>query len=176
MHPADDDFRIDTTFSGRNKNYAWPAAIVTAAVGLVLMILTMTTNFAAYLLPMDDEYLQVLVPQMADGSEPLALQMLEHEVTEKTMIVRGTVLNRTDFPVSKIVVVVDMQDTTGRFPQTVSVPVEPVELPSQGVGSFMAMATLQEKPAGYIVKFQIADGPFVPHRDERAATFGVTTK
>jgi hypothetical protein len=33
------------------------------------------------------------------------------------------------------------------------------------------MATLQEKPAGYLVKFRLLDGPLVPHKDERAPAF-----
>ena len=44
------------------------------------------------------------------------------------------------------------------------------------MGEFTAMATLQEKPAGYLVKFQIANGPFVPHKDDRASTYGITVK
>lgn len=176
MPPENDDFHVDMTFSGRDRNFGRPLAIAVAVVGVLLIVTTVTTNFAAYLLPMSDEYLQILVPVMADGTEPLGLRTLEHEIMEKTIVVRGTVQNRTDYPVSHIAVVVDMQDTTGRFSQTVEAPVEPMELASQGMGIFSGTATLQEKPAGYFVKFRIADGPFIPHKDDRLSTFGVTVQ
>ena len=82
----------------------------------------------------------------------------------------GTVKNRTNEPVSSLLAVIEMQDTTGRFPQTQEIPVMPSDLQPQAEGTFMAMATLQEKPGGYIVKFRFADGPFLPHKDERGAT------
>jgi hypothetical protein len=147
-----------------------------AAVAIVFIIATMSTNVAEFLLPMEDKYLLVMVPSAADGSEPLSLQKLEHEIQAKTITVRGSVANRTENPVSNLVAVVEMLDTTTRFPQTVEVPVEPAELPPQAAGSFTASATLQEKPGGYLVKFKIADGPLIPHRDDRAATIGVTGK
>jgi hypothetical protein len=90
--------------------------------------------------------------------------------------VHGTIANRTDYNVVNVIAVVEMQDTTGRFPQTLEVPVEPADLPPQASGNFMASATLQEKVAGYVIKFRLADGPFLPHKDDRAATFGITGK
>ena len=174
--PQKDDFHIDLTFSGQDRNYARPIAIIVAIAGIIFIIATMTTNVAAYLLPMDDQYLQVLVPIAADGGEPLALKSLEQEVNDKTMAVRGSVSNRTDYGVSNVVAVIEMQDTTGRFPQTIEAPVEPIDLPSQAIGTFMTTSTLQEKPAGYVIKFRLADGPFVPHRDERAPAFAIPAK
>jgi hypothetical protein len=38
------------------------------------------------------------------------------------------------------------------------------------------MATLQERPAGYIVKFRLKDGPFIQHKDERAPAPTITTQ
>jgi hypothetical protein len=175
--PENDDFHVDLTFSGR-KDRPWvrPVAIGVATVGIIFIIATMTTNVASYILPMSDDYLQILIPVAPDGKEALSLKKLEHEIMEKTIIVRGTVGNRTDYPISNLVAIVNMQDTTGRFPQILEVPVQPAELPPQGTADFTAMATLQEKPAGYFIKFQIDDGPFVPHKDDRAATYGITVK
>ncbi|HYR90556.1 MAG TPA: hypothetical protein VE422_41195 [Terriglobia bacterium] len=174
--PENDDFHIDLSLSDREKTWVRPVAIGVAVAGVIFIIATMTTNVAAYLLPMNDEYLQVLIPLAADGGEALALKKLDHEIMDKTMVVRGAVENRTDYPLSMIVAVVTMQDTTGRFPQVVEVPAQPTELPPHGMADFTAMATLQEKPAGYFVKFRIADGPFVPHKDDRASTYGITVK
>ncbi len=176
MAPENDDFRVDLTFSGRDKNYARPVGIGVAVVLILFMAVTMTTNVAAFLLPMDDQYLQILVPVAADGTEALSLTSLSQQIQDKTMSVTGTVANRTDYPISGVVAVVEMQDTTGRFPQTIEAPVDPAELPSKGAGTFMAMATLQEKPAGYLVKFRLADGPFVPHKDDRAPVLSIPGK
>ena len=174
--PDNDDFHIDLPFTDRERTWVRPVAIGVAIVGVIFIIATMTTNLAAYLLPMSDEYMQILIPVAADGGEALALKKLDQEIMDKTMTVRGTVENRTDYPLSMVLAVVNMQDTTSRFPQIVEVPVQPAELPPHGMGEFTAMATLQEKPAGYLVKFQIANGPFVPHKDDRASTYGITVK
>jgi hypothetical protein len=171
--PEKDDFQVDLTFSGQNKSYARPIALVIVVVGVGLIILSMTTNMAAYLLPMNDAYLQVLVPVAPDGAEPLSLRSLSQEIKDKTIVVHGSVANRTDYPVPNLLAVVEMQDTTGRFPQTIEAPVDPVELLPQAAGNFTAMATLQEKPAGYLVKFRLGDGPFVPHKDERAPALDI---
>jgi hypothetical protein len=134
----------------------------------------MTTNVAARLLPMSDDYLQAMIPSAPDGAAPLGLIMLSHEITEKTISVTGTVSNRTRETMSNVLAVVQMQDTTGRFPQTAEVPVMPAELPPQGTATFMTMATLREKPGAYILKFRFADGPFIPHKDERGPAVSIT--
>lgn len=173
MPTEDNDFHIDLTFTGRDSNYRLMAIIV-AIGGIVFVIATMTTDLAAKLLPMSDEYLQVMIPVAPDGAEPLSLTSLMHEIKEKTISVNGSVTNRTTEPVSNIIAVVEMQDTTGRFPQTQEVPVMPMELAPQASGTFMAMATLQQNPGGYIVKFRFMDGPFIPHKDERAPAITIT--
>ena len=83
-------------------------------------------------------------------------------------------MNRADRPVSNIIAVVEIQDTTGRFPQTKEVPVMPAELPPQATGTFTAMATLQENPGAYLVKFRFEDGPFIPHKDDRGPAITIT--
>lgn len=172
--PEKNDFHVDLTFSGDQKSYARPIGVAAAAVIIGFIVLTMTTNVASYILPMSDEYLQAMIPLAPDGGEPLALKTLDHEISEKTITVRGSVGNRTDYTVSGIRVVVAVHDTTGRFPQTLEIPAEPADIPPQGTSTFQATATLQEKPAGYTIKFRFADGPFVPHLDDRAATYGIT--
>ncbi len=165
--PENNDLHLDLTFTGRNTNYARPVGIGVAAASIIFIIATMSTSLAARILPMSNDYLQVMIPPAPDGAEPLGLRSLTHEISEKTISVSGTVMNRADRPVSGILAVIEMQDTTGRFPQTAEVPVTPEELAPQAIGTFMAMATLQEKPGGYLLKFRFADGPFIPHKDDR---------
>jgi hypothetical protein len=168
------DFRIDMTFTGRDSPWLRNTSIGVAIAGILLMIATMTTNLAAVLLPINDEYLQVMIPVPPDGAEPLGLTSLMHEIKDKSISVSGSIVNRDDEPIMEVIAVVEMQDTTGRFPQTQEIPVMPVELLPQATGTFTAMATLQEKPGGYLVKFRFADGPFIPHKDERAPAITIT--
>jgi hypothetical protein len=168
------DFKVDLTFTGRESGYPRIIAIAAAIGGIIFIIATMTTSVAAKLLPMTDEYLQVMVPVAPDGGEPLSLTSLMHELNEKTISVSGSVMNRSTQPVSDILAVVELLDTTGRFPQTQEVPVMPKDLPPQSTGTFTASATLQENPGGYIVKFRFEDGPFIPHKDERGPAISIT--
>jgi hypothetical protein len=172
--PENNDFHPDLTFTSRDSKTFFLTALAVAVIGIIFIVLTMTTNVAASLLPMSDDYLQVMIPPAPDGGEALSLAALTHEITDKTIAVSGSVMNRTEQPISSVVAVVELQDTTGRFPQTQEVPIMPQELEAHGTGTFMAMATLQEKPGGYIVKFKFENGPFIPHKDERAPAISIT--
>ena len=173
--PDNQDFHVDLSFSAKDTHKTYLIAGITAGVAILFIVLTMVTSFSTHLLPMEDEYLQVLVPIAADGAEPLGLKSLGHEINENSIVVRGTVQNRADFDVPGIMAVIEMQDTTGRFAQTVEVPLEPPDLAAQQIGSFMAGAILQQKPAGYLIKFRLVDGPFLPHKDDRV-TLGISVQ
>jgi len=164
--PDRNEYRVDLTFTDRRLNLARPIGIGAAIVGIIFIFATMTTNVAARLLPMGDEYLAAMIPAAPDGSEPISLTLLCHEINDKTISVTGAIKNRTNEPMSNVLAVVKMVDTTGRFPQTVEVPLMPALLQPQSESNFMTMATLQEKPAGYTVNIRFADGPFIPHKDE----------
>ncbi len=168
------DLQLDLTFTSREKSYARPVGIGVAGVLIFFIILTMTTTVASSVLPMRDEYLLVMIPPAPDGAEPLALKSLKYDADDQTISVNGSIMNRATQPMSNVLAVVEMQDTTGRFPQTVEVPVLPQDLLPQAEGTFAAMATLQGKPGAFVVKFRLADGPFIPHRDERAPEITIT--
>jgi len=162
------------TFTGRDRNLARPIGIGVAIAAIIFIFATMTTNVAARMLPMSDDYLQAMIPTATDGAEPLGLTMLSHDINEKAISVTGSIRNRTKEPMNNVIAVVQMQDTTGRFPQTAEVPIMPANLQPDAIGTFMTMATLQEKPGGYIVKFRFMDGPFIPHKDERGPSISIT--
>jgi hypothetical protein len=165
---AEHEFKLDTRFSDRPKTWIRPAAVLAAVLGVAGIILTMTTNVASRILPMEDRYLLALIPQAPDGAEPLSLRTLEHDLTDDKLTVSGTVQNRTDYSIAGLQVVIQIQDRFGFTKQTVSFPVQPEMIPTQGTGTFQANVPLSEKLSSYSIKFQLADGPFVPHRDERA--------
>ena len=172
--PENDDFKVDLTFTSRDSSYPRVIAITTAIVGIIFIVATMTTSVAAKLLPMNDDYLQVMIPLAPDGGEALGLTSLMHELKDKTISVSGSVQNRSEQQLSDIIAVVQLLDTTGRFPQTQEVLVTPKDLPPQASGTFMASATLQENPGGYVVKFRFEDGPFIPHKDDRGPAISIT--
>src|SRR5690349_19711124 len=172
--PEDQEFHVDLSVSAVDEHKRFLIASIVAGCAILFIVLTMTTSLSAHLLPMSDEYLQVLIPVAADGMEPLGLKSLEHDIKENSATVRGTVENRTDYAISGVVAVLEFQETTTRFPQTVEAPVDPVDLGPKQTGSFTASATLQQKVAGYLLKFKLApDGPVLPHKDERP-TLGIT--
>jgi hypothetical protein len=169
-----DDLHLDLTFTGSQGSYTRPVAISVAAVLILFIILTMTTSISSKILPMSDEYLLVMIPSAPDGTEPLALKSLMYDAGETMISVNGSIMNRTAETMPNVLAVVEMQDTTGRFPQTVETPVQPQDLPPQATGTFSTMATLQGKPGAFVVKFRFADGPFIPHRDEREPQITIT--
>jgi hypothetical protein len=172
--PENEQFHLNLSASSAGKNYLLPIAIGVAVAAIILIVLTMTTDLASRILPMDESYLQVMIPPAPDGAESLSLTMLDHEIIDNTITVRGSVMNRTEYPISDLRAVIDVQDTTGRFGQTLEMPLDPGDLAPQGTAMFQTTVTLQQKPAGYSIKFRFEDGPFVPHRDERPATYGIT--
>jgi len=171
--PEKDDFRLDLTFTGKDENKTLQlVTIASVSIVILAIIITMTTNVSARILPMSDEYLQVLVPRAPDGKEPLALKTLDQSIIDNTLTVSGTILNRTDFPVHSLLAVLTAMDVKYNK-QTASITTTPAEIPSQSTGSFQISVTLSDQPGQYSLEFRIPDGPAVPHRDDRAATYGL---
>ena len=171
--PEKEDFRLDLTFTGKDHSkLVKPIGIVVAALGIIFILATMTTSVAARLLPMSDQYLQVLIPQAPDGKQPIALKTLDNTITDKTLNVTGTVQNRTYFPISGLLVVLTAQDMRYNK-QSVSLPLSPADIPAGGTSSFQIGVTLPDQPGQYSIEFRIPDGPVVPHLDDRASSYGI---
>jgi len=171
--PLKDDFHLDMTFTGKDRTLLIKrVAAVVALTGIIFILATMATSLAARLLPMSDQYLQVLVPQASDGKEPLSLKTLDHTIDGNKLTVTGTVLNRSDFPVSGLLVELTAQDVRYNR-QTISAPVMPAAIPAGGTGNFQVSLALPDEPGQYSVEFRVPDGPVVPHRDDRASSYGV---
>jgi hypothetical protein len=161
------------TFTGKDRTLLIKrVATIVAAAGIVFIVASMTTSLAAHLLPMSDQYLQVLVPQAADGKEPVSLKTLDNSTEGTTLKVNGTILNRTDFPISGLLAVLTAQDVRYNR-QTTSVPTNPTEIPSGGTATFEFSLTLPDQPGQYSVEFRVPDGPVVPHHDDRASSYGI---
>ena len=72
--------------------------------------------------------------------------------------------NLSSEQVENVMAVIRAEDTTGRFPATLEIPVIPSILAPEETGSFSMTVTLREKPNGYAIRFKLENGPFVPHQ------------
>ena len=161
------NLKLETSFS--SSRGALPYIAVTGAVLLIAgIVIVMTTDVAARLLPMDPSYVNVMIPAMPDGSPPLSLQTLTQKLEPKTWTIDGSVLNRTDSKITGLLAVVQVKDRYTLPADTVEVSVEPPELESQAKGMFHASIPVGEKGvAGYDIQFKLpGEGPFVPHKDD----------
>jgi hypothetical protein len=142
-----------------------------AIVGIVVFSLT---DLSSALLPMDDAYLGVLVPRTEDGSLPFVLEELSHDLSGNSLAVSGRVTNNSVRDLDGVLAVVRVEETTGRFPATLEIPVDPSPLPAGESGRFETSVTLPQQPDEYSVRFRLQDGPFVPHVDNRTARRQIT--
>jgi hypothetical protein len=161
------DLKLETTFTNARSVFPLVAAGL-AVAGIAVIVLSLTTGLGAWLLPMQDRYLSVLIPTAADGSEALALQTLQHEIRSKTLTIRGTVLNRTPYPIQNLQAVIDVKDRYTLPVVSVTVPVDPADLPADKSAVFESVIGMDKELGGFTVRFRLPEeGPFVPHRDER---------
>ncbi len=166
-------FLLDVPGSKPKFDYLRMGAGIMSGLVIVGIVLFSLTDLSSVVLPMDDRYLDVLIPATADGSEPFTLNELNHELEEKTLSVAGWMTNRSEVEVENVIAVITARETTGRFPATLEIPVDPGLIPPDGTGMFSMTVTLREKPNNYSIRFKLENGPFVPHRDERALQFGI---
>ncbi len=161
------NLKLETSFS--SSRGAFPYIAVAGAVLLIAgIVVVMTTDVAARLLPMDPSYVNVLIPAMPDGSPPLSLQTLTQKTDNKALTIDGRVLNRTDSTLTGLLAVVQVKDKFTLPADTVEVPIQPAELESQATGLFHTTIPIGDKGvAGYDIQFKLpGGGPFVPHKDD----------
>ncbi|HET9943600.1 MAG TPA: hypothetical protein VFR05_09680 [Terriglobia bacterium] len=162
-----EDFNLETRFSRTRGVFPYIAGLL--GLVLVVLIFMYATGIGREMLPYS-EFFERRAPTAPDGSEALSLKELNQKTDEKTTLsIEGMVLNRTDDTISGLQAVITVTDKF-TFPlQTLNVPVEPVELPANGMGVFRTTVALDDKGlGGYSVNFRLPDeGPFVPHLDER---------
>ena len=141
------------------------------AIGLSILLIGVfsLTDLSGVLLPMRDDFLNVLRPTAADDSGyPFVLNALENDLEGNTLSISGTMTNNSTTSVENVMVVIDVEETTGRFPATLEVPVDPEVIEPEENGTFSVSVTMRQRPNNYKVQFRLQNGPFVPHRDERA--------
>ena len=149
-------------------DYVRMLAGVVAGVAILAIGVFSLTDLSSVVLPMDEAYLEVLVPRTEDGTYPFILEELSHELSGNTVSITGRVQNNSLEDLENVLAVVRVEETTGRFPATLEIPVDPSPLPAGESGRFETAVTLPQLPDEYSVRFKLEDGPFVPHVDNRA--------
>lgn len=162
-----EEFKIDTRFS--NRRGVFPYVVGILGLGVVVVLFMLVTGIGRDRLPYSDYFFAVRAPQAKDGSEALSLRNLSYKAADKTVVIAGEVVNRTEDPIKGLVAVIAVTDKFTLPVQTVEIPLAPVELPPEAIGAFQTTVTLGEHDfGGYSVQFRLPDsGPFVPHRDDR---------
>src|SRR4030095_1300033 len=168
---ADDNIKFETRFSRSRGLFPYVAGILGVAV--VVLSFMYLTGIGRDRLPYSD-YFAVRAPTAADGSEALSLLTLITLSDDKMVSIDGTVMNRTDSPISGLVAVIAVTDKFTVPGQTVKAPIAPVDIGPKATGMFHTMVPLGENGlGGYTINFRLPDnGPFVPHKDERPPEIG----
>lgn len=167
---------LDSEIPGAEPRYDYPRMLAGIAIGLAIVAIGVfsMTDLSSVLLPMDDAYLRVLVPPTEDGSFPFVLDELSHDLSENSLSVSGRVTNNSIRDLENVLAVIRVEETTGRFPATLEVPVDPSPLPAGESGRFETSVTLPQQPDEYSVRFKLQNGPFVPHQDQRSGPRQIT--
>jgi hypothetical protein len=168
------DFSLHMSRSARERDYLRIGGGVVAGLAVLGILLVSFTDLSTSLLPMDDRHLRVLLPETAEGALPLTLTNVENDMDGNRVSVEGAVTNTSLEAVEDLLAVIALEETTGRFPETVEAPVEPVLLDPGDSGRFAVSVTMQQRPRSYSVRFRLADGPFVPHADGRGPAFEIS--
>lgn len=168
------DFSLHMGRSARERDYLRIGGGVVAGLAIVGIVLVSFTDVSSGLLPMDDRYLQILVPETEEGTLPLMLASVSNDMDGNRVWVEGTVTNTSLEAVEELLAVIAIEETTGRFPETVEAPVEPGLLEPGDTGAFAVTVTMMQRPRSYSVRFRLADGPFLPHADGRGSTFEIS--
>jgi hypothetical protein len=163
------DTRDAAAIPGADPKYDYVRILAGVVIGLAVLAIGVFsfTDLSSALLPMDDAYLTVLIPSTEDGSPPFVLDELSHDLSGNSLSVSGRVTNNSLRELENVLAVVRVEETTGRFPATLEVPVDPSPLPAGETGQFATSVTLPQQPDEYSVRFKLQDGPFVPHLDNR---------
>jgi hypothetical protein len=166
-------FALRPDASGRDRDFLRIGAAIVAGLAIVMIVVSSVTDLSEAFVPMEDVYLDILIPETEDDTLPFALNELSSALEGNRISASGWMTNMSLEPVENVVAVITARETTGRFPETVEVPVEPARLEPGDSGSFSVSVTLRQRPNNYSVRFRLEHGPFVPHSDERSLSIEI---
>lgn len=172
LPPEESGFSLHAS-RGSERDYWRIGAGIFAGLTLLTIVVFSFTDLSQGVLPMDDRYLEILIPETEPDTLPFALIELGNVLEGNRISVSGRIQNTSLEAVENVVAVIAVEETTGRFPETIEVPVEPAILEPGAYGMFSVSVTLRQRPDTYSVRFKLENGPFIPHSDERPLSFGV---
>ncbi len=167
---------IQTVETGLSKRWLWlGSGILASVVGLWLIMVSVFTDLPRKWLPYTEDLAQTLVPEAADGQEPIELVELAHSIDGTQIVIQGKIRNRTAKPLEDIVAIINMGYTHLVNPLSSSVKVEPAKVEPSAEGYFKLAHALQGKLSGYSLTFKLENGAILRHRDSRNFSLPATT-
>ncbi len=160
-----EDFRVEMVGPSRKRAWILASVVITAVLFLVGSVISSSGVMDAWL-PWTQEYAQRKVPTAPDGEEPLALLEFNQERGEDTITVTGKVLNRTESSLEDLLATLTLI-TSLELPLEEDVPVTPQILEGGSEGTFEWVKPLTGEAGGVKLKFKLANGAVIQHRDSR---------
>ena len=139
--------------------------MIAAVLFLVGSVISSSGVMDAWL-PWTQEYAQRRVPPVPDGGEPIALLEFNQERGEDTITVTGRILNRTEGTLEDLIATLTLI-TSLELPLEEDVPLTPQSLEAGSEGTFEWVKPLSGEAGGIKLKFRLANGAVIQHRDSR---------
>lgn len=158
-------FRVEMVGPSRKRSWILAGVVIAAVLFLVGSVISSSGVMDAWL-PWTQEYAQRRVPAASDGGEPLALLEFNQERGEETITVTGRVLNRTEGSLENLMATLTLI-TSLELPLEADVPVTPESLEGGSEGTFEWTNPLTGEAGGVKLKFKLANGAIIQHRDRR---------
>ena len=158
-------FRVEMVGPSRKRTWILAGVVVAAVLFLIGSVISSSGVMDAWL-PWTQEYAQRTVPPVPDGGEPIALLEFNQERGEDTITVTGRVLNRTEGKLEDLVATLTLI-TSLELPLEEDVPLTPQSLEAGSEGTFEWVKPLSGEAGGIKLKFKLANGAVIQHRDSR---------
>lgn len=158
-------FRVEMVAPSRKRTWILAGVVMAAVLFLVGSVISSSGVMDAWL-PWTQEYAQRRVPPVPDGSEPIALLEFNQERGEDTITVTGRVLNRTEGNLEDLIATLTLI-TSLELPLEEDVPLSPRLLEAGSEGTFEWVKPLSGEAGGIKLKFKLANGAVIQHRDSR---------
>ena len=158
-------FRVEMVGPSRKRTWILAGVVIAAFLFLVGSVISTSGVMDAWL-PWTQEYAQRRVPLVPDGGEPIALLEFNQERGDDTITVTGRVLNRTEGNLEDLIATLTLI-TSLELPLEEDVPLTPQSLEAGSEGSFEWVKPLSGAAGGIKLKFKLASGAVIRHRDNR---------
>ena len=156
---------VDRPFPSK-KVWFWGALLV-SIFGVWFIYKVTFTDVSKNWLPYTEEQAQLLVPESPDGKEPIELLELTHSLSDNEISIQGKLKNRTQQPIEDLLATVTLEfiGRVGLIEKDIAV--EPGRIEPGFEALFRISEPVTGKPSGYSVKFKLANGAIVRHKDSR---------